>query len=48
MFEKYHAEKLGERGQGGEYVVQEGFGWTNGLTLDILMTYGADLTARDC
>lgn len=48
MFEKYDAERLGERGQGGEYVVQEGFGWTNGLTIDILLSYGNDLVARNC
>lgn len=48
MFEKYHAEKLGERGSGGEYVVQEGFGWTNGLTLQVLTSYGADLIAPNC
>ncbi|RMZ99187.1 putative trehalase, partial [Brachionus plicatilis] len=29
IYEKYDAQRLGEYGQGGEYVVQEGFGWTN-------------------
>jgi alpha,alpha-trehalase len=45
MFEKYDAQRLGERGQGGEYVVQVGFGWTNGLTLELLIDHGDDLTA---
>lgn len=40
MFEKYDTERVGERGQGGEYVVQEGFGWTNGLTLEMIVEHG--------
>lgn len=31
-------------GGGGEYEVQEGFGWTNGVILDLLLTYGPDLS----
>ncbi|KAI1733090.1 trehalase domain-containing protein [Ditylenchus destructor] len=30
-------------GAGGEYEVQEGFGWTNGVILDLLKTYQSDL-----
>ncbi|PIO71089.1 hypothetical protein TELCIR_07022 [Teladorsagia circumcincta] len=26
-------------GHGGEYDVQDGFGWTNGVILDLLVTY---------
>uniref|UniRef100_A0A0A9WFY1 Trehalase n=2 Tax=Lygus hesperus TaxID=30085 RepID=A0A0A9WFY1_LYGHE len=47
MFEKYNALALGEPGQGGEYADQEGFGWTNGLILDLLNKYGDILTSRN-
>uniref|UniRef100_A0A1I7W6A1 Trehalase n=1 Tax=Heterorhabditis bacteriophora TaxID=37862 RepID=A0A1I7W6A1_HETBA len=30
-------------GGGGEYEVQEGFGWTNGVLLDLLVTYKEQL-----
>ena len=33
VFEKYHAVNVGYPGGGGEYIVQEGFGWTNGVVL---------------
>lgn len=33
-------------GGGGEYEVQEGFGWTNGVILDLLLTYGPDLNFK--
>jgi hypothetical protein len=45
VFEKYHAENVGYPGGGGEYIVQEGFGWTNGVTLWILDKFGDKLTA---
>lgn len=32
MMEKYNAENVGIAARGGEYQVQEGFGWTNGVT----------------
>eukprot|EP00033_Pygsuia_biforma_P000733 GCRY01000858.1.p1 GENE.GCRY01000858.1~~GCRY01000858.1.p1 ORF type:complete len:585 (-),score=122.63 GCRY01000858.1:264-2018(-) len=35
MFEKYDC-LTGEPGHGGEYTVQDGFGWTNGVTLHFL------------
>lgn len=47
MFEKYDAEKVGEFGGGGEYTVQSGFGWTNGVILELLAKYGRTLTAHD-
>lgn len=31
-------------GGGGEYEMQEGFGWTNGVLLDLLTKYGNQLT----
>lgn len=39
MFEKYDAINSGEYGGGGEYTVQTGFGWTNGVALSIINTY---------
>ena len=36
MFEKINAE-TGKYGDGGEYVVQTGFGWTNGAVIDLLV-----------
>lgn len=40
MHEKYDAlAGGGERGRGGEYAPQEGFGWTNGVTLWLLERY---------
>lgn len=50
MFEKYNCEKVGGAGSGGEYSVQEGFGWTNGVVLSLLDMYGDVLqsTATMC
>ncbi|KAL8173489.1 UNVERIFIED_CONTAM: hypothetical protein K2H54_002624 [Gekko kuhli] len=45
MFEKYDVEGDGSPGAGGEYVVQEGFGWTNGAALQLLDLFGDRLTA---
>jgi len=36
------APELGGEGAGGEYVNQKGFGWTNGVALDLLVDYGRD------
>ena len=36
MFEKYDATRVGHGGGGGEYVPQMGFGWTNGVALQLL------------
>ncbi|CAB3253901.1 unnamed protein product [Arctia plantaginis] len=47
MFEKYNAERPGEYGGGGEYTVQIGFGWSNGVVLEFLSKYGNVLTAND-
>lgn len=35
-------------GRGGEYTVQAGFGWTNGVVLWIASTYGDVLVAPSC
>jgi neutral trehalase len=48
LYEKYNVSAPGAAGHGGEYVVQTGFGWTNGLILWILDTYAADLTTPTC
>ncbi|XP_030381998.1 trehalase isoform X2 [Scaptodrosophila lebanonensis] len=44
MFEKYDAEKFGGHGGGGEYDVQKGFGWTNGVIIEWLAKYGRELS----
>ena len=43
-FEKYIATEVGSSGSGGEYTEQTGFGWTNGVVLSFLETYGSDMT----
>ncbi|XP_030833621.1 trehalase [Strongylocentrotus purpuratus] len=43
MFEKYDVEKQGVPGHGGEYAVQAGFGWTNGVIMSLLDHYGDQL-----
>lgn len=39
FLEKVHAGIPGWPGGGGEYTVQEGFGWTNGVTLCVIQQY---------
>lgn len=46
MFEKYDASIPGEFGGGGEYPVQEGFGWTNGVVFEFLDMY-PNMTVSD-
>lgn len=45
MYEKYSALELGGHGGGGEYEVQLGFGWSNGVVMDFLAKYGDKITA---
>ncbi|PNF19664.1 Trehalase [Cryptotermes secundus] len=47
MYEKYDATIPGGYGGGGEYETQEGFGWTNGVIMELLDKYGDRLTVRD-
>jgi len=47
MFEKYDAKKIGVPGHAGEYIVQEGFGWTNGVILYLLSEYGDIINSKD-
>lgn len=44
MYEKYSTESPGKGGSGGEYGVQEGFGWSNGVVLELLNKYGDRLS----
>lgn len=39
MMEKYNAENPSALGGGGEYPLQDGFGWTNGVLLDLKRLY---------
>uniref|UniRef100_A0A8C5LB62 Trehalase n=1 Tax=Jaculus jaculus TaxID=51337 RepID=A0A8C5LB62_JACJA len=45
MYEKYDVSNGAHPGGGGEYEVQEGFGWTNGVALLLLDYYGDRLTS---
>uniref|UniRef100_F7AG12 Trehalase n=1 Tax=Equus caballus TaxID=9796 RepID=F7AG12_HORSE len=45
MYEKYDISNGGQPGGGGEYEVQEGFGWTNGVVLMLLDRYGDRLSS---
>eukprot|EP00931_Biecheleriopsis_adriatica_P085813 TRINITY_DN60601_c0_g1_i1.p1 TRINITY_DN60601_c0_g1~~TRINITY_DN60601_c0_g1_i1.p1 ORF type:complete len:586 (+),score=122.91 TRINITY_DN60601_c0_g1_i1:239-1759(+) len=45
MHEKYDATKFGVGGAGGEYEPQVGFGWSNGVVLQLLRDYGQELEA---
>ena len=48
MFEKFSYSDVDSAGQGGEYTVQAGFGWTNGVLLWATANYGNILNAPDC
>lgn len=48
MFEKFSNVDVDSGGIGGEYIVQAGFGWTNGVVLWIASNYGSILTAPQC
>lgn len=43
MFEKYDAGVAGKYGGGGEYEVQSGFGWSNGVALRFIYNYYREL-----
>ncbi|XP_055030831.2 trehalase [Misgurnus anguillicaudatus] len=48
MYEKYDVSGDGKPGGGGEYEVQLGFGWTNGVALQLLNQYGDRLSSGGC
>uniref|UniRef100_A0AB38ZEW6 Trehalase n=1 Tax=Oncocephalus sp. TaxID=2944721 RepID=A0AB38ZEW6_9HEMI len=47
MFEKYDATVVGGHGGGGEYEVQLGFGWSNGVIMDLLYKYGDRIVSKN-
>ncbi|XP_017051668.1 trehalase isoform X2 [Drosophila ficusphila] len=44
MYEKYNALEFGGHGGGGEYEVQTGFGWSNGVIIEWLSKHGRDIS----
>jgi len=48
MFEKFSNLDIDSAGRGGEYTVQAGFGWTNGVLLWVASNYGSVLAAPQC
>lgn len=46
MYEKYDCTSMGKSGDGGEYRAQSGFGWTNGVVLEMLNKHGDRLTTN--
>ncbi|KAF8349388.1 trehalase [Amanita rubescens] len=48
MFEKFSILDVDSSGRGGEYTVQVGFGWTNGVVLWTASNYGNVLVAPKC
>ena len=48
MFEKFSISDIDSAGRGGEYTVQAGFGWTNGVLLWVADTYGSVLATPTC
>ena len=48
MFEKFSISDIDSAGRGGEYTVQAGFGWTNGVVLILAGEYGSVLAAPQC
>ncbi|CDO72204.1 Glycoside Hydrolase Family 37 protein [Trametes cinnabarina] len=48
MFEKFSISDIDSAGRGGEYTVQAGFGWTNGVLLWVASNYGDVLVAPSC
>ncbi|SEJ58118.1 Trehalase [Azotobacter beijerinckii] len=45
LVEKYSVEGENLGGSGGEYKLQDGFGWTNGVVLKLLSLYPQEKTA---
>jgi alpha,alpha-trehalase len=48
MFEKFSNLDIDSAGRGGEYTVQAGFGWTNGVALWLASNYGGQLDKPSC
>jgi alpha,alpha-trehalase len=47
LVEKYDVIATGRPGGGGEYPLQDGFGWTNGVMRELMSIYPADATLVD-
>jgi neutral trehalase len=43
VWEKFNATKTGAVGAGGEYTVQQGFGWSNGAAMHMIVSLGLSL-----
>ena len=51
LVEKYDVVATGRAGGGGEYPLQDGFGWTNGVMRKLMALYpkfAANSTAESC
>lgn len=48
LLEKYDVVNLDRKGGGGEYPLQDGFGWTNGVTRRLLALYPSEARSKDC
>ena len=48
MYEKFNLLDLDTAGSGGEYTVQAGFGWTNGVVLWVAANYGPLIQTPNC
>jgi alpha,alpha-trehalase len=48
MYEKFSIGDIDNGGSGGEYTVQAGFGWTNGVVLWVASVFGDQLVAPEC
>ncbi|KAJ1913208.1 hypothetical protein H4219_005306 [Mycoemilia scoparia] len=48
IYEKYDATVVGQPAGGGEYTVQVGFGWSNGVALWALKNFGENLSRPNC
>jgi alpha,alpha-trehalase len=44
LVEKYDVTRLGVKGGGGEYPLQDGFGWTNGVMRQLIVMYPTEAT----
>ena len=44
LYEKYDGRQTGSAGYGGEYDVQSGFGWTNGVVIEFIRGFGDSLS----
>ncbi len=46
LLEKYDVEHIGALATGGEYIVQDGFGWTNAILLKFMNYFGVELPSE--